>query len=480
MSYLIDDSSNVVGNSGIENQLLFISINIEGEILDINSKFSDFLFGNDNFLGQNQNILSYLSELDARTLKSFLVKNNLDWGETFDLRFTNPQQEFLNTICVYFEEDSPNTYRIYFKNITKSYGDSIIRYQDENKILKTLFDFVPHPVYIKDKNRAYTYVNKAFCTLYNTTKKRVIKNTDDILIINPEEAKIIRETDEIVLQKEEDSEIPHLNFTKKSGEKVILFSLKIPILDYRGQTQIMGISIDITNRKKIRQELDLTNYELDNFLYHTSHELKSPIKTIKGLIFLANNKKNVITYEDSMDKIGKTIYALDGYIDHLTDYLTNKRNTINYEKINFYELFQKEVALIKAFYNINEIKVNYNFDTDFTIYSDYARLKIIIDNVIKNAIKNHKIDSVIIPILEISITETDKYKICVTDNGLGLYQKELEKIFDMYFRGEKNYSNDSSGLGMYILKETISKINGEIFIVSEPNNGTTVTILLPK
>ncbi|MDX2197269.1 MAG: PAS domain-containing sensor histidine kinase [Cytophagales bacterium] len=473
------DKNNV---SELGKVLLTITISYEGAIFEVSPVLNQFLSPDIDQDITYQNISKFLSESDARTLKIFLFKKKLQWDETFELRFTNAKGEHLNTICVHFDEDKSNEYTLYLKNITKTYPETIVRYQDENKILKSLFDFVPHPVYIKNKDRIYTYVNKAFCILNDTTKKRIIGNTDDVLITVPEEAKMVKDTDEIVLIKEEDVEIPDLNFTKKNGDKVILFSLKIPFANYTGDRQIMGISMDITNRKKTRKELELTNYELDNFLYHTSHELRSPVKTIMGLLYLAMYNRDLKTYEDTANKIERTIKALDGYINHLTDYLTNKREVIQQEKIILYDLLYKEVQMIKNFFNDYKIRVEFNFDKAITITSDYARLKIVIDNIISNSIKFRKKNSLEESYLHISVEDYDnnRYKIHFADNGIGMEQKVLEKVFDMYFRGENIFGNDSAGLGMYILKETLAKINGEIFVISEVNRGTTVTIILPK
>jgi len=111
-------------------------------------------------------------------------------------------------------------------------------------------------------------------------------------------------------------------------------------------------------------------------------------------------------------------------------------------------------------------------------YSDLWRIKEIFRNLISNAIKyrNQKLDRSVIRI-NIEVTPT-RAKIVFSDNGVGINQDQISNIFDMFYRASE--VSDGSGLGLYIVKNAIEKLNGTIEVESQPNVGTTFTIVLPN
>jgi signal transduction histidine kinase len=111
--------------------------------------------------------------------------------------------------------------------------------------------------------------------------------------------------------------------------------------------------------------------------------------------------------------------------------------------------------------------------------SDVMRLKIILNNLISNAIKFHRFDGSVIPYIRISLAHQERaYVITVEDNGQGIEEQHLARIFEMFYRASEEAQG--SGLGLYILKEAVSKMNGRVTVRSTPLVGTTFTVMLPK
>ena len=110
------------------------------------------------------------------------------------------------------------------------------------------------------------------------------------------------------------------------------------------------------------------------------------------------------------------------------------------------------------------------------VQSDAYRLKVVFSNLISNAIKYHDLakDK---PYILISCDKNHGYHINVEDNGIGIPEEHQSKIFDMFYRAHDR--SEGSGLGLYIVKETLTKIGGQISVASEHGKGSTFSITLP-
>ncbi len=139
---------------------------------------------------------------------------------------------------------------------------------------------------------------------------------------------------------------------------------------------------------------------------------------------------------------------------------------------------RKYLIIIKYLENYDLIEKQVEIDSDVDFYSDKRRLKVIFNNLISNSIRyfNPYIDN---PYVKISIkTDEEKSVIKILDNGLGIENQYLEKIFDMFFRASNN--SKGTGIGLYIVKETIQKVNGAIKVESEIEKGTSFTVTIPN
>ncbi|MEY4595450.1 MAG: hypothetical protein RIQ47_1860, partial [Bacteroidota bacterium] len=155
----------------------------------------------------------------------------------------------------------------------------------------------------------------------------------------------------------------------------------------------------------------------------------------------------------------------------------NSRLGLTYEWIDLVKMIEEIYADLKyaAYKNLDfRIKVA---DEVKMFYSDSSRLNTILKNVIGNSIKYHRKDTDS-QWVEISAANEDgKLIIKVADNGEGISEEHLPRIFEMFYRASK--SSSGSGLGLYICKEIAQKINSTIQVTSEVQVGTMVTIIIP-
>ncbi len=240
------------------------------------------------------------------------------------------------------------------------------------------------------------------------------------------------------------------------------------ISDYR-QSQY-NIQHQIRNVEKI-------NRELDSFVYSISHDISAPLKSIKGLTQLMQLDDNPVNYKVYALKIEESADRLDQFIGEVLDFSRSSRLKVTRSKI-YLELVVKDIIanhrFIDGFDHLNfdlsglELKV---------ILADEFRMKIILNNLISNAIKfSHGEPSAIV---KITSKRVDSFvEITVEDNGHGIPKEFLDKIFNMFYRASSERSG--SGLGLYIAKESANKIGAKLTVESVEGVGSKFILVIPE
>ncbi|HCW08676.1 MAG TPA: hypothetical protein DGG95_15055 [Cytophagales bacterium] len=224
-------------------------------------------------------------------------------------------------------------------------------------------------------------------------------------------------------------------------------------------------------------ELAHRNDELDRFVYSASHDLSAPLKSILGLISIAKLEKPSESMENYLDLMKQSILKLESFIKDIISYSRNTRIEIKKEAIDFDVLIQSIWADLLFTPDAGKIKFEIINELKSTLISDETRLRIIFNNVLSNAIKFRSNDRN--SFIKVTASENDRfYNFSIQDNGMGISKEYKSKIFEMFFRANENVQG--SGLGLYILKETVAKLNGTVSVESELNFGTTFKIQLPK
>lgn len=257
---------------------------------------------------------------------------------------------------------------------------------------------------------------------------------------------------------------------------------------YNGKClKIQGSFQDITERK-IAQEalkeqnkaLKKTNAELDRFVYSTSHDLRAPLTSLLGLINIVD--RNLPEAEaDQRERIGmmkQSVTKLDSFIEDIINYSRNSRTEIEKVDIHFEALVNESLQALKYMEGEHICKINVEVVQMGKFISDNKRILVNLNNLIGNAIK-YRDKSKQNSYVNISIHSDDsKATIKVEDNGIGIAEDKQSKIFEMFYRGTK--FSQGSGLGMYIVKETLEKLNGTITLNSKINVGSTFAVSIPN
>jgi signal transduction histidine kinase len=228
--------------------------------------------------------------------------------------------------------------------------------------------------------------------------------------------------------------------------------------------------------QQANEELIKRNTELDNFVYSVSHDLRAPISSILGLINLAKKDKahNVKTLY--LEMIEKSARQQDYFIREILDQSRNARLEVKCEPVLFRTLIEETFEQFEIPNSEVKLETVICVDQDTPFYTDKWRLKIILNNLISNSIryKNGKD-----PVIRIDAKIIDhKVTLSVEDNGKGISQEHIPNLGRMFYRATDEGAG--SGLGLYIVKEALGRLNGSWDIQSKLGKGTQINLEIPE
>lgn len=291
--------------------------------------------------------------------------------------------------------------------------------------------------------------------------------------------------------------IPFILVTGAVSEEFAVTCLKEGADDYLLKSNLVRLPSAIQNALKQRElqeqrknaetelriqneELVKVNQEMDSFIYSVSHNLRAPLMSVLGLVDLASREDmdRGSYFQDYFAMMNHSIAKLDDTLKEILDYSRNSRQQIVHQKIDFRKIVEESLQRLKYLEGFEIMQTNITIKADGAFYSDEYRLTVVMNNLISNAI-NYKDLSKEKCILNISVLITkEKALVSVEDNGIGIPEEFKPKIFNMFFRG--TLRSKGAGLGLYIVKETINKLSGQIAIYSTYGKGTTVQLDLPN
>jgi len=237
-----------------------------------------------------------------------------------------------------------------------------------------------------------------------------------------------------------------------------------------------GILLDITDQHNQMIELQRVNAELDNFTYHASHDLRAPLTTVLGLVNLGLMEKDQQSAQTYFEMIRSRISHMDVLLKDLISVSYNNKKELIYEPF----AFDKEIVEITKEYDYpgNRCKVDIDIQQKEEFVTDGVRMRTILRNLISNAFKyfNPEME---FPFVRIR-TRVDKghAAIQLIDNGIGIEWAHKERVYDMFYRATSR--SNGTGLGLYIVKSMVEKLEGQISFESTLGYGTTFLLTIPN
>jgi signal transduction histidine kinase len=229
-----------------------------------------------------------------------------------------------------------------------------------------------------------------------------------------------------------------------------------------------------TNQKNL--ELQKVNAELDNFVYRVSHDLRSPLSSILGLTNLAKLTNDPAEINKILEMIQGRVNAQDIFIREIIHYSRNARTELLIEDVNLEHLINHVLEELRFIDAAEKIEFRKNLGGNVIVKTDKIRLWIILSNLIGNAIKYHDLTKEY-QFIEIGFLENIS-TLYVKDNGIGIQQDNLCKIFGMFYRGSDR--STGSGLGLFIAQEAASRLGSSIEVESVYEQGSTFKVCLAR
>lgn len=225
------------------------------------------------------------------------------------------------------------------------------------------------------------------------------------------------------------------------------------------------------------EKLLKANAELDQFVYRASHDLRAPVSSIMGLVNIGLNASDLEEAKQCFELIDTRVRAQDYFIRQIVDNAKNARLALDWEDIAIQAFLRESLKSLFFVEGVDQIQIDVVGDEDLIVRSDSSRLRSVVNNLISNAIQ-YRDPGKAKPFIRIeSIRAGDKWELKVKDNGLGIVSDRQDKIFDMFYRG--NEQSGGSGLGLFIVKETVKTLGGKISFESENGLGSEFKVVFP-
>lgn len=371
-----------------------------------------------------------------------------------------------------------------------------LKYSNTNVVLEQIIALMPGHVYWKDKNGIYLGCNdKQAHSLGLAKGSDLIGKTDFELPWGYHKAKIFRQNDLKVMKSKQGITIEEIaNF---EGKESVVLSHKVPLIDIAGEvTGILGVSIDITERKKAEEDKINTIIAMSASI---AHELRTPLSVI-ALDSSGVNKHLPILIEgyelakaadlpvkpikshhynimsNSLKSIRDETHYANTFINMLL--IKTKKNNFDskdFSKISITKTIQDTIARYPFRTTKEKESINLQLGEDF----EYCGIPLLMIHVFFNLIKNslYYIYSKAEGLIEIRLEKNKPYnKIYFRDNGKGIPKDQLTYVFQRFF----SKTHNGTGLGLAFCKMVIQNLNGNIYCNSEEGKYTEFVIELPN
>ncbi len=310
-----------------------------------------------------------------------------------------------------------------------------------------------------------------------------ISNFNDyIKTIHPEDVKILNEVYKKALKSSEkfEAELRHL----KSDGTINHLLIRGRSFEEQGAVnRIVGLSFDITSRKLAEIMLQEANTLKDQLFSILAHDLRSPIGSINQITsYLVDNidTLDTLTRTDILNSIKDTSGQTYSLLENLLEWAkSQKQSSYNPVHVNVSEVLDESISLLSGMVTPKMLNIETILENNLAVFADRQMFKTVIRNLLSNAIKfTPKMGKITIT----GKSENNQTIIAIADSGKGIPVDQINNIFDSKFNfttlGTEN--EKGSGLGLKLVKTFIDRNGGSIAVKSEPNLGTTFSIVLPS
>ncbi len=351
--------------------------------------------------------------------------------------------------------------------------------RQQNEFLRNVLESLPHPFYVLD---AETYVIKMansaarFGPLTPTTTCYALTHRRSSPCTEPEHTCPLA----VVKQTRKPVTVEHVHFDRDGNPRDYEVH-GYPIFDQQGNVvQMIEYSLDITERKQMEKALQENAEKIKLFAYSISHDLKSPLIGIHGLVRLLCKR-----YDEYLDERGKSFCSqilktsehAVALVEEINAYIRAKEVALQFESMDPLEVLHMVREEFGALLGVRQIAW-VEPESIPTIRADRQCMLRVFRNLVDNALKygGNKLSRI-----EIGYQESGEFHtFLVKDNGVGIQQEDSDKIFEQFQRNETSRGVEGTGLGLAIVKTIVEKHRGRIWLESQPGVHTTFYISIAR
>jgi signal transduction histidine kinase len=221
-------------------------------------------------------------------------------------------------------------------------------------------------------------------------------------------------------------------------------------------------------------ELQIAYDELDKFAYSVTHDMRNPLMSILGAVEVSEDIHEITEIKEMLHLIKESVLNLDVYIQNIHDYYNVNRGQLQISEIDFKDIVEEQLETFRLTAKMKHVKLNTHVIQNETFRGDAMSMKIILNNLLSNALKYQKKESDDKQVeLDIRV-DAGELTMTIRDNGIGISGGHIGDIFNMFFRATSQ--DVGSGFGLYNVKDALLKLNGEIKVDSVLDEGTTFTV----
>lgn len=344
-------------------------------------------------------------------------------------------------------------------------------------LFETLIENSPDIVTRFDINHRHVFINRAIEKYTGVKASEWIGKTQEEMGLPVEFCSKWKESIDEVFSTAHSIKFEFV-FNHPDGKKYYDTSMVPEFDEFNKVKYVLSYVRDISPLKTTEQLLKSKNQELDTFIYKASHDLKGPLASIIGVVNVAQYEVKDVNALKIFDFISTSARRLDNLLKDLLQISLNSNTGLYYESIHLKSLIKEVLLSLKHTQYASDVDVILKIDTNYILHSDKKSLISILQNLIENSMK-YKANNDDEKFIRISATQSDlEYIIEISDNGTGIPEEFQDRIFDMFYR--VNTSVNGTGLGLFITKNSVNKLDGKISFVSKEGVGTTFTLKFPK
>lgn len=445
-------------------------------ILHQNELASQYLLSTRGTSETNSAQLLYLLGMDKAFLQNRISKNEPGFQEKSYFTFFSQEGAAIQVEIYLSRIHTPESdcFLIKIRDITdRKLQDQHLRESEQQ--YRILVEKMNDGMMLTDLEETVLFANNRLAEMLGMHKEKMIgRKSYELIPAAANREKIISHSR---LRTKGIADQYELKLDRPVGELWLLIN-GAPYID--ASNEVVGtiaIITDITARKHAELKLHEKNQELDSFTYKASHDLKGPLASIMGLSNVAHDEVKDEKALHYFGLIERSTKRLDAILTDLIDLTRLNKTIADLQPVSIESLIRDIIESVKHRMGAEKMIFSVNIEAQREFRTDINLLTSVLQNLIVNSINYHDPGQAA-PRIDIRVQEQGgQLLFSIEDNGVGIPEKMKDRVFEMFYRA--NTKSTGSGLGLYIVKNSIEKLRGEYHLDSEEGVGTKFTFTIP-